>query len=482
MRECYVDPEPRSQHSMCIACYVDATMGTTIRSTPTAPHHTSRTCPCPVFPFPWPQAVRHVLCGRVDPHTPTPLSILIFRRLGHLPLHHLHDGCHNHFGLCRVFSVAYIALTILPCVYLNCPYRTPLSNLSWNVWHTLMRYIMALVLWVEGIFHVPGFLVDWRKKFEGYKQDHDLLRKAGLRKSVANGAQSAPEHRELQALNWFLDLPALSEDTTFQNFVSTLTDDTIQRMLQPSDPRSNTSFGSRLHDLLWSCLPDTTGLTGDARKHRLLTCLDAIYRGFRAYNVDEADESIPDNIRVNFAELRIMHPLWSDEDTAVSVRARCICALLARRILRDIGGPAPRRSLTDADIAWLEAVFGESGPSSNNIYNSLHDLTVLDNMNVTSFVRRVNSPLLAGRLTNKEITSILDTLTILMDAEDTSRRNSFQERIWVLIQRAETGGSLQQLVSPLLEHLRGAFPADVGAAPSMTMPTPMSIPVHQSHS
>jgi hypothetical protein len=381
-----------------------------------------------------------------------------------------------------VFSVAYIALTILPCVYLNCPYRTPLSNLSWNVWHTIMRVIMSLVLGAEAIFHTPGRRVKWRSKFGGYMQDHDLWRNAGLSRSVASGAQSTPEDRELQALNWFLHVPALSEDTTFQDFVSTLTDDTIQRMLQPSDPQSSTSFSSRLHDLLWTCLPGTTGLTGDARKHRLLTCLDAIYRGFRAYNVDDSDESIPDNIRVNFAELRIMRPLWSDEDTAVNVRARCICALLARRILRDIGGTTPRRTPTEADIAWLEAVFGESGLSSNIIYDSLYDLKVLDSMNVTSFVRGVKSPLFARMLTNKEVTSILDTLTILMDARDTSRRNSFQERIWVLIQRAETSDSLQQLVSPLLEHLRGAFPADVGVAPSMSMPTPMTISVPQSHS
>ncbi|KAF8269479.1 hypothetical protein EI94DRAFT_1799154 [Lactarius quietus] len=372
-----------------------------------------------------------------------------------------------------IFSIAYIALTILPCIYLNCPYRTPFSNLSWSVWHTVMRHIMALILWVEAMFHASGHLIQWRKKFERHTQEHDLRRKSGLRRSVANGAQSAPECQELQAFNWFLQVPALSEDSTFQDFVSTLTDDAIQKMLQPSNSQSSTSFGSRLHDLLWTCLPDTTGLTGDARRHRLLTCLDAIYRGFRAYNVDESNESIPDNIRVNFAELGVMRALWSDEDTAVRVRARCICALLARRTLRDIGGPTPRRYPTDADISWLEAVFGESGPSSNDIYNSLQDLKALDSMNVNSFVRAVEAPLLARRLTNKEITSILDTLTILMDANDTSRRNSFQERIWVLVQRAETSGCLQQLVSPLLDHLRQAFPTDVGAAP-IPMPVPHS--------
>ncbi|KAF8267550.1 hypothetical protein EI94DRAFT_1312096 [Lactarius quietus] len=163
-------------------------------------------------------------------------------------------------------------------------------------------------------------------------------------------------------------------------------------MLQPSDSQSGSSFGSCLNDLFCTCLPDITSLTGEARRHRLLACLDAIYRGFRAYNVDELDKSIPDNIRVNFAKLGIMHALWSDEDTAVSVRARCICALLVRRSLCGIGGPTPRRSPADADISWLEAVFGESCPSSNDIYNSLQDLKVLDSMNVNSLCTGVNLP------------------------------------------------------------------------------------------
>ena len=381
-----------------------------------------------------------------------------------------------------VFSIAYIALTLLPCVYLNCPYRAPLSNLSWYVWHTVTHHIMALTLWVEEIFHATGHLVEWRNTFEHYMQDRDRRLKAGLSRSVVDRAQSDPEDRELQALNWFIHAPALSEDSAFQDFVSTLTCDKIRRMLQPSGPNPSTAFGDRLHNLLRTCLPGTTGLTEHPRKHRLLTCLDAIYQGFRAYNLEESEECIPNSIRVNFAELRILRALWSDEDTAVRVRARCISALLARRILRDIGGPTPRRSTRDGDISWLEAVFGESGPSSNKIYNSLQDLNELDSMNLNSFVRGVKSPLVAGRLTNKELTSILDTLTILMDAKDTSHRISLQDRIQVLTQRAETSGFLQQLVTPLLEFLREAFPIDMVSSPTLSIPMPIPVTMPRPHS
>jgi len=380
--------------------------------------------------------------------------------------------------------VAYIALTILPCLYVNCPYRTPLSNLSWYMWHTVARYDIALFLWVEANFHVHlvqvhrrvrNVLVDWREELERYIVYHDRRRRDGLRKSIGNRAQSIPEYQEMQSLNWFLHVPALSEDSTFQNFVSTLTDDTIARMLQPPDSLFSSFFGGRLHDLLRTSLPGTTGLTvmGNAQQDSLLTCLDIIYRGVKAYNVAPLDQSgkpIPDNIRVNFAELRVMRVLWSHEDTAVRVRARCICALLARRILRDIGGPRSRRASMEADLYWLAAVFDK--PSSNEIYNSLHNLAEVDSMNLNSFVRGVHSPLLECGLTNNDVTFILDTLTILVDAEDTPHRNSLQERIWALTQGAEISDCPQQFVAPLLELLREASPIDVPMHMSMPVPVP----------
>ncbi|KAH9172725.1 hypothetical protein EDB89DRAFT_856787 [Lactarius sanguifluus] len=98
-------------------------------------------------------------------------------------------------------------------------------------------------------------------------------------------------------------------------------------------------------------------------QYRLLTCLDAIYRGLKAFNVaplDQSGKSVLDSIRINFAELGMMRVLWSDQGTAIRVSARCICALLARRILRDIGGPGPRRTPGDGELSWLAAVFDES--------------------------------------------------------------------------------------------------------------------------
>ncbi|KAI0266143.1 hypothetical protein BC834DRAFT_986312 [Gloeopeniophorella convolvens] len=37
-------------------------------------------------------------------------------------------------------ALTYVLLTIFPCIYPNCPYRTPLSDLCWRAWHTLVHY------------------------------------------------------------------------------------------------------------------------------------------------------------------------------------------------------------------------------------------------------------------------------------------------------------------------------------------------------
>jgi len=34
-----------------------------------------------------------------------------------------------------IFGMAYLTLTILPCLGHDCPYRTPMSSMSWYIWH-----------------------------------------------------------------------------------------------------------------------------------------------------------------------------------------------------------------------------------------------------------------------------------------------------------------------------------------------------------
>ncbi|KAH9023993.1 hypothetical protein EDB84DRAFT_1248280, partial [Lactarius hengduanensis] len=48
-------------------------------------------------------------------------------------------------GFISVFTFAYLVLTVLPNLYLNCPYSTPLSELSWRLSQHLLLLILHLI-------------------------------------------------------------------------------------------------------------------------------------------------------------------------------------------------------------------------------------------------------------------------------------------------------------------------------------------------
>ncbi|KAH8982838.1 hypothetical protein EDB92DRAFT_1952087 [Lactarius akahatsu] len=58
-------------------------------------------------------------------------------------------------GWIALFAAAYAILTILPNLRLNCPYRTPLSGITWRLSQFSVLGIFLAVLRIEGPFHKP---------------------------------------------------------------------------------------------------------------------------------------------------------------------------------------------------------------------------------------------------------------------------------------------------------------------------------------
>jgi hypothetical protein len=56
------------------------------------------------------------------------------------------------FGCIGVFALAYAILTVLPNVYLNCPYGTPLSGLTWRVFQFSAFGFLWTILTIEILF------------------------------------------------------------------------------------------------------------------------------------------------------------------------------------------------------------------------------------------------------------------------------------------------------------------------------------------
>ena len=135
----------------------------------------------------------------------------------------------------------------------------------------------------------------------------------------------------------------------------------------------------------------------DARKRSLAVCLDAIYHIAKMPDIHELYF-----VRANFANIGIMKTLWCDVDTAIRVKSRSICALIARRVGR-------RELLNEEELRWLQDVIGET---PHEILNA--DFVTRDRMNFKSFIYGVFSYQMPD-LPTEDATCFTETLAILLD-------------------------------------------------------------------
>ena len=124
-----------------------------------------------------------------------------------------------------LIGMAYFTLSILPCVYRNCPYSTPVSSILWCLWHTFVSLALFCLRWILGRFHallVPYNLGDvktrrqrkltqWLGGTEDSLVKHRKCLKDGFRIGIIQGALDAPVAVELKALAWLLKQPAMAE-------------------------------------------------------------------------------------------------------------------------------------------------------------------------------------------------------------------------------------------------------------------------------
>lgn len=52
-----------------------------------------------------------------------------------------------------IFVVAYITLTVLPYIYHDCPYRTPMSNIWWYISHPSIYTVSLCFRWLLRKLH-----------------------------------------------------------------------------------------------------------------------------------------------------------------------------------------------------------------------------------------------------------------------------------------------------------------------------------------
>ncbi|KAJ7477901.1 hypothetical protein B0H11DRAFT_1864524 [Mycena galericulata] len=170
-------------------------------------------------------------------------------------------------ALLALVTAAYSVLTILPLWYLDCPYRTPLSGVFWN----LSRVIASLRS------RPPHGADDLQSGSPS--QMETIVEAISKRAMEISPTRTARDYR---ALVW--TVKSLADDIELQPFIEALPevlwgpyrrrytyDDHIRHLLGNPDLR----LQSRISGLLRSC--DTGLLSPEASKHREISCYKAIW-------------------------------------------------------------------------------------------------------------------------------------------------------------------------------------------------------------
>ncbi|KAI9436546.1 hypothetical protein BJY52DRAFT_1179346 [Lactarius psammicola] len=278
-----------------------------------------------------------------------------------------------------VFTLAYTILTVLPNIYLNCPYGTPLSRFTWRIYQFSVFGLLWTILEIHGLYrkfllklrglvnqHAPEAHVP-KKWWEILDKQVKIRRQwfsQSLQKSVELSAYRAKSTVVTSALEW--TLTALDEDKEIEEFAaqvpgffdSRVVPDATSAVLSLMSHQPNTDpiFGSRLYDLLKTCIPGTPLLDERMRKNRLQVCLKCLWYFGRAYNQLGASQMLPSFFPNALAHPEITRRVRTEWDPAVRVIGSCFTALIVNKLTADLKSRTD--AISDGELACLSAVLG----------------------------------------------------------------------------------------------------------------------------
>ena len=330
-----------------------------------------------------------------------------------------------------IFGLAYIALSILPCLDVQCPYRTPMSYILWYPTHVVLSILAVCLRWLVKLLHgclvvpslgepsTPGehILVGWLESREKAVKIHLRYITDGLGKGIINTAinvQGDVESGDRKIVKRMFNLFALGDVNKLQKFAASIPRHRVFDLI-PRIESGRIVLQEPLRILLRSYAAGT-GLDEEVRRRSLLVCLDVIHNIVK-------DPSVPDlnYVRANFANIDLMRAWLDNSDTAIRVTSRSICALLAKQVARE-------RWLFQSELRWLQEVTGSSAVVGA-------DADTRHRMNLKSFVYGVLSNQ-EGDLSTEDASSFKETLAILLDVEnDAYFDTNFQTRLSVEVER-----------------------------------------------
>ncbi|KAF7352093.1 hypothetical protein MVEN_01172100 [Mycena venus] len=222
-------------------------------------------------------------------------------------------------------SAVYCTLTLLPLLYLDCPYRTPLSGGLWRASQAL-----------RGLWHHRHALretADESAAFDEEALTSNSLHGETMVEAMSRTAVETRSKRDYKSLVW--TMKSLSDDLELEPFIeaipdvlgSTFRQNAYETHIRGLIQNPETRLLLRIVDLFHSC---NTGLLSlDASRRRMNTCFKALWAigtiskpaSMPASNRWDMDSIGSDNQALDLGD--ICNKIWfpSDSDIALSTQA-----------------------------------------------------------------------------------------------------------------------------------------------------------------
>lgn len=264
-----------------------------------------------------------------------------------------------HFGIACLMLVVvvicgglYSAITILPTVRRNCPYRTPLSGIFWSILGAL------------------GFLQYLDSRGEEKRITGNIAQGQEL---DATEYSASRFQRDFRALKWTVEV--LTEDSDFETFVEGLriylsdgTSPAIRDLMLDKDVQ----LIHRITRLLVSCQIGT--LPCDVKRRRALTAMGTLKALVKV--LDDCEWSRKWTSLAFFDPLmgQTLRQLQMDEDPGISSNASLVITRIADKLQRDVGTITRRRDLWNLNGKPSTLIWS----STDSALNTLNSLGRLD--------------------------------------------------------------------------------------------------------
>ncbi|KAI0318751.1 hypothetical protein OF83DRAFT_1170800 [Amylostereum chailletii] len=329
-------------------------------------------------------------------------------------------------GVVCMCGASYAVLTILPIIYIDCPFQSPFTKTVWRMIHLvqLMRIkfaqriapATAYLARKSRSFNLPSynaFLQDCRERLYGGMEkwqetaayrNHDVA--VGIDCRALQRALTLLDHEE--AAEPFIEgIPGF-----LHSFEARDPSAVIVHLL------SSKLLGTRLSTLLHSCVTARALPMEEARRRRALTCLRAVWHLTERLGAEWLNRWFSVQ-----TELRAYTFLRDDRDPSVAVHALCTTSLAAHGFLANLRGGTLRPFFPDTEcilediVDIITTLIGPS-PSLTEECANLEDMTRNGHIvNLITFVLRLLPFLQTESLAEADVSLAFDTLRILSATE-----------------------------------------------------------------